>query len=102
MIAITSCVLFFMTPTDAFPGGSDVEAIDTPQHRPFRRCDCGSPPNRVRVDAWGKLDELYQIEPTKRPGLSCEPLFEPPGYTALTSISWSTSQRASITSTLMA
>ena len=47
-----------MTIIDAFPGGIDMEAIDTPQHCPFRRHDNRPTPNRIRVDAWRKLNDL--------------------------------------------
>ena len=93
---------FLTTLTDAFSGSFTVEAIDTPKHRPIPRCDYRPPQNRVRVDAPRKPDDFHKLEPTARSGLSCELLFVTTQYIASTFISWSTPQRASITSTLTA
>ena len=99
LVTIPNRAPLLMALTDTLPGSFVVEALDPPQHRPIRRRDFRSPPNRVRVYVPWKLDSLHQIEPTERSRPSREPFFVPLRYLASTCISWSTSQRASITST---
>ena len=62
-----------MPPTDALPGSFDMEAIDTPQHRPIQRSDHRPPPDCVRVDVWRRPDGLRQFEPARKSGCSREP-----------------------------
>ena len=102
LVTIPNRAPLLMALTDTLPGSFVVEALDPPQHRPIRRRGYRSPSNRVRVDARQALDCLHQIEPAPRSGLSCEPSFVPPQHVPSTSISWSTSQRVSITCTLTA
>ena len=56
--AAVDCSLFADGPTDVLPGSFDVEAIDTPEHRPIQRCDHRPVPDRVGVDIWRRLGDL--------------------------------------------
>ena len=71
------------TLTDALPGSFDVEATDTPQHRPIQRRDYQPPPDCVGVDVWRRLDDSHQFEPGHKSGCTREPPCAPSLHFAL-------------------
>jgi len=41
-------------------GGRDVEAPESPKHCALQRCYLRPPPTRVRMDAWRRVERIYQ------------------------------------------